>query len=317
MHIERNQKIGSFPLISRMLEIAYILEAKGLVLMSLTCDGISISQQYEKGFLGGPVEHEFEFHDKNGSYHICIEQMGVLNITITSVNPVELTALWNVFSKLDMLLMLFEGDFIPVYTARILDNGCEIDNAELWELLNGRVGFYKSADFTIGAHSNFLSFSKVLSSDLLALWIDILNELEILHPMVLYSMSNTGLPVDCKCAFLIEAFEALAELVAMKTSTYALPAVAPGESKLGKRLYSLMNLYGRDVFSKEIAVNQDALVGVLVASRNRIAHIKSKQGKRILSGPESVLYAVKLSYLYRIIVLTLLGIDYDEYSDKV
>ena len=285
--------------------------------MSLTCSGISITQQYEKGFLGGPIKHECEFHDKNGSYRICVEQMGIRNITITSLDPVELTELWNVFSKLDMLLMMLEGDFIPICTGIIFEDDHETESIELQELLDSRVGFYKSADFTIGDHSNFLPFSKVLNGDLLTMWIDVLSELDILHPMVLYSISNSGLPVDCKCAFLIEAFEALAELVAVKIPTYSLPSVGRRESKLGKYLSSLMDLYGRDVFSKEIAIEKDALVDILVASRNRIAHIKSKQGKRVLSGQESVLYAVKLSYLYRIIILSLLNVDYDEYSEKV
>ena len=285
--------------------------------MSLTCSGILITQQQKKGFLGGPIKSEFEFHDKSESYRICVEQIGIRKVTIISLNPVELSELWNVFSKLDMLLMMFEGNFIPVCSGRIIEDGDETESIELQELLDSRVGFYKSADYTIGEHSSFMPFSKVLSGNLFSAWIEILSELDILHPMVLYSMSNSELPVDCKCAFLIEAFEALAELVAMKISTYSLPPVSRWESKLGKYLSTLMGLYGRDVFSREIAINQDAFVDILVASRNRIAHIKSKQGKRILNGSESVLYAVKLSYLYRIIILSILDIDYDGYSDKV
>ena len=37
----------------------------------------------------------------------------------------------------------------------------------------------------------------------------------------------------------------------------------------------------------------------------------------MLDGKEAVLYAVKLSYLYRIIILTLLGINYEVYAEKV
>lgn len=46
----------------------------------------------------------------------------------------------------------------------------------------------------------------------------------------------------------------------------------------------------------------------LKESRNRIAHIKAKQGKLFLDGKESVLYLCKLSMLYRIILFDLLEI---------
>jgi hypothetical protein len=285
--------------------------------MSCICKGISITERYEKGFLGGPVKKEFDFNAKPESFYICIEQIGFRSITITALQPLDLAVMWDLFSKIDMLFMILEGNFVPIYEGAILEDGHKKDNSELRGLIDNRVEFYNSADWTIGTHSFFISFQDVLTADLLTTWIDVLSELDILHPMVLYSMANTGLPIDCRCMFLIEAFEALAELTATKITTYALPSVGHRESKLGKYLSTLMSHFGKDVFPQEIGVCQDGLISIFVASRNRIAHIKSKQGKRVLSGPESVLYAVKLSYLYRIIILSLLGIDYDDYSGKV
>lgn len=48
-----------------------------------------------------------------------------------------------------------------------------------------------------------------------------------------------------------------------------------------------------------------------------MAHIKSKQGKYYLNGSECILYAVKLSFLYRHILLTLLEVDYNFYKSQI
>ena len=68
---------------------------------------------------------------------------------------------------------------------------------------------------------------------------------------------------------------------------------------------------------KEFSQNKDGFAQILVDSRNRIAHIKSKQKRRYLDGGESVMLIVKLSLLYRIALFDLLGIPTGKYSNAL
>lgn len=63
--------------------------------------------------------------------------------------------------------------------------------------------------------------------------------------------------------------------------------------------------------------NKEQFAKILVDSRNRIAHIKSKQERRYLNGEESVLYLSKLSLLYRVILFDLLGMIEESYKGKL
>ena len=81
-------------------------------------------------------------------------------------------------------------------------------------------------------------------------------------------------------------------------------------------MLSVIDRYGLDIFSNEIQTDRDKFSSILVNSRNRIAHIKSKQGRAYLDGKESVEMIRKLFALYRVILFNLLGISrslYDSY----
>ena len=281
------------------------------------CNGIMICERLENGILGGPHSTSFDITLDSISFTISIEQLGFRQIKISSSVCIPLNAYLTLFNSVDMLLMLMDGEFIPIISGKLILGTEEQESDAIKDWMQYRVNLFRSADFTRGSHSKFLDFDSVLTADVFDSWLDIYKELDILHQMVLYSMADTGLPIDCKCAFLIESFEALAELVESKNQNYVLPTVKKGESKLGKRLASIIELYGTDIFARESAVSRDNLVMILVNSRNRIAHIKSKQGKNFINGAESVLYAVKLSYLYRTVLLNLLGIDYSLFSSKL
>lgn len=47
-------------------------------------------------------------------------------------------------------------------------------------------------------------------------------------------------------------------------------------------------------------------------------HIKRNQPTgKYLSGAESILYLVKLCHLYRVVILSLLGVDYNRYQPAI
>lgn len=82
-------------------------------------------------------------------------------------------------------------------------------------------------------------------------------------------------------------------------------------------LIAVLDKYGNDIFKEEMCLSKNKFTDCLVKSRNRIFHIKRNQGNFYLDGPESVLYAVKLSDLYRIVLLSLLNVEYGLYSEKL
>ena len=54
-----------------------------------------------------------------------------------------------------------------------------------------------------------------------------------------------------------------------------------------------------------------------VDSRNRIAHIKTKSDKKYLDGGESLIYTIKMFYLYRVVLFHLIGIELSSYNQKI
>lgn len=242
----------------------------------------------------------------------------VIRKTIISTNEsIELDDLIVIFNKLDMLIMLGEGQFIPIEKAWIIKNGKSDESKELDSKIAMRLNLFNSCDFTIGNHSKFLSFDQYIDDNVFLKWIKMLEELDIVHPMVLYSMADTGMPIDCKTAFIIESFESLTDLIEKYNKSFIRPYVHKWESALKKYLCAIIELYGKDIFCKEYKANVERFAQILVNSRNRMAHIKSKQGRYYLNGLESILYAVKLSFLYRHILLTLLEVDYNFYKSQI
>lgn len=279
--------------------------------------GIEIQQRLAKGILGGPFRCDFSITLNSVLYEISIEQMVIRKTIISTNESVELDDLIAVFNKLDMLIMLGEGQFIPIEKAWIIKNGKSDESKELDSKIAMRLNLFNSCDFTIGNHSKFLSFDQYIDNNVFLKWIKMLEELDIVHPMVLYSMADTGMPIDCKTAFIIESFESLTDLIEKYNKSFIRPYVHKLESALKKYLCAIIELYGKDIFCKEDKANVERFAQILVNSRNRMAHIKSKQGRYYLNGSESILYAVKLSFLYRHILLTLLEVDYNFYKSQI
>lgn len=75
--------------------------------------------------------------------------------------------------------------------------------------------------------------------------------------------------------------------------------------------------YGAILFKKEIEYDIEKILTCLVNTRVNIMHIKIKQRIPKFDGSEATLYAMKMSYLYRLVILDLLKIDKEIYMDKL
>ena len=277
----------------------------------------------EDGFL--PINNPvgLTYSGFGNTFSITVSQNGIREIKIKST-PSKVNNLQLILNDFLRLTMLFEGSFLRLQHITFF-----IDNIKcLWsdlleeELHRRLLAYFSSADFTSDRTNCFVDPFSCLSSELFAKWIDIEAELDIAHSMVLYGMSDISVPVDLKAAILIEAFGPLFELIKQHHSDFNIVPPLPmsnggKDSKTRRQLESIIQRYGTDIFEKEIKKDIHLFCHVLVSSRNRIAHIKTNHAKLTLNGRESVLYTVKLSWLYRVVLLDLLGVSYSSYSDNL
>lgn len=271
---------------------------------------LTIKQRPENGFLGGPKNRYFSVCHEGITYEIAIEQCGERKITITSPEGGTYNNALEVYYTLETLLMLFDGQFYPVVSA--FDGDTEVTSS--WK--RRALPCYHSADFMVGTGNALLDFEKVLNWQLLEKWFALKKELDLIHNMVLYCLSSVEMPKDMQCAFMIEAFEGLCELVEQRMPEITFPRAKKGESQLQKYLLTIIPLYGTPIFEKEMQCNAEIFTQILVDSRNKIGHIKSKQGRTYLDG-ECVMYLMKLSLLYRVVLFDLLGIPSDLCSNQL
>ena len=116
--------------------------------------------------------------------------------------------------------------------------------------------------------------------------------------MFLYSVSDSKITIDVKCAFLVELAEPIVEVV--KERTYYFASLEPGSrgTTLKNCLDALIIKYGKEIFNKELSSSQ----------YNQFLNVLVKQ---------SCLYAQKLSLLYRKILFELLQINDSLYLEKL
>lgn len=242
-------------------------------------------------------------------YDITIEEDVSRKITISSKHSSSYEEKLQVFYDVESLLMLFEGQFHPVL--HVYENGTEITHSWKSRTLPSR----ESADFMQGESNVLLDFCQVLNGPILTKWKKLQVRLDLIHKMNLYCLSSVRMPVDLKCAFMIESFLGIAELL-KERQRINLPPVSDDQSKLKHYLQEIIKIWGSDIFKKEVA-RCGAFTQILVNSRNRIAHIKTYQKRTVLDGKESVMYLMKLSLLYRKILFELLGVSPQTYNSNL
>ena len=274
---------------------------------AIYCKKLKAIYGENNGFLGGPLDLDIELND---GFQVEIGQLGIRTITISNVDEVSVRDLYAVLSRIVRLLMVFDGKFYMLQNlifSESQNNAHRLDGYAK-NLVRSRLSYFESDD-ACSTRDLLCSFEKVLTPEVYNNWVELLEDLDISHQMYLYSLSANKMPVDLKVSFLIELAEPIVELVKKKTGLYA--SLSPGErgTSLKMCLDVLITKYGLEIFKKEIEVNYEAFLKVLVNSRVRIMHIKKNQKGIYLNRDESVLYMLKISLLYRHILLSLLGID--------
>ena len=267
--------------------------------------------------LGGP--HVAEFETRDNKFFIKIEQCGYRKISIKALEETSVFELYGVFTKIERLLMIFDGQFLNLENLEFTDSS-DTEKSMLKSvgnnLMHQRLSYFKSSDLVSYKVDKLLEFEEVLNSDLYDKWEHLLEELDIAHQMYLYAMGDTKITVDVKCAFLIVLSEALVEV--LKAYTNSFQKLKPGNgTSLRACVKALIEEYGKDIFEREMEANEKEFLSTVINSRVRIMHIKRNQKIKYFDGNESVLYILKLSLLYRRILLEILGVEKQVYVDKL
>lgn len=264
-----------------------------------------IKQKPQNGFLGGTKHTSISVNVNNVSYDISIQQQGIRIISIDTNNDSYEDA-QSVFYLLETLLMLFDGHFFPIVS---VFDGTDITNS--WN--DQRLPSHTSADFMLGTAGKLLDYDKVLNTDVFYKWIEMNNKLDLVHKMVLYCLSDVKMPKDMQCAYMVEAVKGLCRPIHDHNIAFA-PSLFTGKEPILKLAFlAVVDEYGPDIFNKEISQNKEKFTQILINTRNRIAHINEIDEKQILPQEVYIWYIIKLSLLYRVALLDLLGIQQSEY----
>ena len=269
--------------------------------------------------LDGPRILEFDTIGEK-QFHIKIEQIGVRKITIAAHEDVVVYELNAVLTRIERLLMLFDGVFIPLKEMSFSDSDtveAELLNSYRSNLVQTRLVYFTSADFCSYKVDRLIEFDKILTAELFEKGVNLIHELDVVHQMYLYSMSNSKITVDVKCAFLIELAEPLIEIVKEYTKFFSSLSSGNRGISLKNCIDALITKYGEDIFKSELSGNYEQFLSALVNSRVRIMHIKRKQSGLYFNGNESVLYIMKMSLLYRKIMFEVLDIDESHYRERL
>lgn len=174
----------------------------------IKCNSISVYQEIQGGFFGGP--YYLELCDNGINIHV--HQMGIRKTIISSEKEKLFSELFHHYTRLDRLMMIFEGEFYPITQIETTTSGnTDILNLDVFQ--KNRISAYNSSPEIKGNHSTLLSPFSYIDNKMIDRWCQLDNELDIVHQMYLYNLSDNGFPADGKVAFMIECFEPLSELI--------------------------------------------------------------------------------------------------------
>lgn len=256
-------------------------------------------------------------------FDVLIEQGPQRVITVESDTPVYWSSLLKPLYELERLLMVFDGSFLPLEDLRYTcpndptlatEEDCDIVRRQV---LAQRLNYFKPSKLA-KYQKGLVDFWDVLTPEMCEQWRVLLEELDIANQTYLYVLSENGMPIDLLLAFLVELAEPMIEIVNKERKLF--PSLVPGEGRttLKQRINALINTYGRVIFQQEIESDYGDFLRKLVKSRVRIMHIKVHQGKgTFFDGEQSLYYSSKMSLLYRVILLDLLGIPESSYVQRL
>lgn len=159
--------------------------------------------------------------------------------------------------------MLLDGTFISLTELQLTESGTSEDNVLhscKEHFMKRRLSYFSSADICNYKVDKLLAFDFILTTELFCKWEQLLEELDMVHQIYLYSLSDSGITGDVKCAFLIELAEPLIEIVKKHTNFFSSLTPDPHCASFKNCLDALIKKYGVDIFRKELSNNYEQLL---------------------------------------------------------
>lgn len=285
--------------------------------MNLKCNKLIAKYCINNGALRSIETYKFEIQNPI-VMQICIEENGKRIITLLSEEETETITMYSVLLNLERLLNIFDGVFIPLSEISLYGNeSIEAYNSLCVHLKKMRLKYFLSAPFLTVQTDRIVNYEDVLSEEMYERWKEVLGELGVVNQMYLYAVSDNGMTNDIKCAFLIELAEPLSEILRSEGILLKKTVDKNGFLSLRSCLRIIINRYGTILFEKEKVFGIGKILECLVNTRVNIMHIKKNQKTPKLEGKENVLYATKMSYLYRIVILEWIGVDEKYYINNL
>lgn len=251
---------------------------------------------------------------------VQVEQAGMRAITVSAENEEYASNLCDVLNKMIRLLMLFDGMFTELVSFETASDGYTpedvLRNYER-EYVEYYPSYHRSAGYCTVPLNKLFEFDQVLNAKVWDTWQWMCVELDVVHRMFMCGLMEGGFPVDLKCALLIQQAEPLVELVRDHKHYFA--SLTPGfdDHSLKTCLDVLISKYGTDIFAEELEYSYSEFIRMLESTAQRLTHVKRAQRNLVLSGDEPILYSMKMSLLYRVVMFDLLGIDKSIYKDSL
>lgn len=263
--------------------------------------------------------HGCDFYTSDG-LHIQIKQYKEREIIIEAEEEKKVCDMYLSLTYVEQLLMLLGGKFVPIKELQLskFESATDADlTKKANELIETRLPYYESADFCIRFSDEWVKFESVITPELYDKWLKLLDDLDIVHQVYMYSLSASEKMADVRYAFLAELAEPLMEIVKLYTKSFV--SLTPGEkgTTLKNCLDVLISKYGETIFKAESGEKYEKLLKRMVDSRVRIMHIKRNQKGNYFDGLESIVYSLKMAFLYRRIMFELLGIKEEIYIKEM
>lgn len=216
-------------------------------------------------------------------------------------------------------MQIFDGKFIPIISMETINEKEQVVSGfeeKIKSFLETRLSYFSSQDIYKGVHSKLCEPISYLDEKMLNSWLQLQDELDLIHQSFLYFTCDNHMPIDIRLAHIIENLEPLSEYISGKNKFY-LSVDVGGKTTLKTHIDAIICKYGNILFQSEYLKDKDTFLQLLVNSRNRIMHTKRKFNKVYIKGPVNLMYCGKFSLLYRTILLDILGIKETDYLSNL
>ena len=265
-----------------------------------------------------PVE-EVKLWSNNGIvYYLTVRQDEYVRVLKIRCNKnVSIEVLNSLLLKLETLIMLLEGSFHTLISIKFdLANLLDIES----ELIKRRLRKYFTMPGFRGLSNRYYEFDSVVTvvSKYFKEWLALHDDIDKMLTFMLVLVSDNDLYPVMRCGGLSELLEPLSRYIKERDSSYTYKINGNGKTYLSEHIKCLIKRFGNSLFKEEYEKYKDIekYIDILVKTRNYVAHINESNYAASLEGPEAIFSCYKLLNFYRVVLLSLLGLDNKELCEK-